>query len=219
MSKPDTMTLWGRKSSCNVQKVMWVLEELDLPHDHIEVGGKFGGMDDPTYLAMNPNGRVPTFKDGDLVMWESDSIVRYLCARYSAGGLWPDDPVERALADQWMTWGTTTLMADWIALFWRLVRTPPEKHNPEVIARHLKGSVEKFQLLDAHLDGREFMVDERLTMADIPAGMMLYRWFEMEIERPAMPNVEAYYARLCGHPAYLAGICVPYDDLVGREGL
>lgn len=220
MSKPGApypMTLWGRKSSCNVQKVMWTLYELGLPHEHIEVGGKFGGTDDPAYLAMNPNGRVPTLKDGELVVWESDAVVRYLCAQYSAGDLWPQDPVERATADQWMAWGTTTLMADWIMLFWRLVRTPPDKHNPEVIARHLKGSIAAFKLLDAHLQSREFIAGDRLTMADITAGMPLYRWFEMEIDRPPMPNVEAYYARLRGRPAYRDGICVPYDDLVARE--
>lgn len=210
--------MWGRKSSCNVQKVMWALYELGLPHDHIELGGKFGGMDDPAYLAMNPNGRVPTLKDGDLILWESDAIVRYLCAKYSAGDLWPEDPAERAVADQWMSWGTTYLLPDWIGLFWHLVRTPPEKHNEKMIARLRKGGVRQFKLLDAHLEGRAYMAGDRLTIADFPTGMTLYRWYEMEIERPETPHVDAYYARLKERQAYLDGICVPYGDLVGREG-
>lgn len=211
-------TLWGRKSSCNVQKAMWALYELGLDHEHVELGGKFGGTDDPAYLAMNPNGRVPTLKDGDLVIWESDAIVRYLCAKYSAGDLWPEDPAERAIADQWMGWGTTYLLRDWIDLFWNLVRTPPEKHNAKRIARNHRGAVEQFKLLDAHLEGRDYMAVDRLTIADFPTGMTLYRWYEMDIERPRTPNVDAYYARLKERPAFVDGICIPYDDLIGREG-
>ena len=120
MTAPGKITLWGRKSSANVQKVLWTLAELSLPYEHIPAGGDFGGLSDAAYLAMNPNGRIPTLKDGDLVVWESDAIVRYLAARYGAGTLWPEDPAERAIADQWMTWGTTELEVDWLWLFWRL---------------------------------------------------------------------------------------------------
>lgn len=211
------MTVWGRMSSCNVQKVIWVLEELGLDYEHIELGGKFGGNDDPSYLAMNPNGRVPTIKDRDLILWESDAIVRYLAARYGSGTLWPEDPVERAPVEQWMTWGTTELLVDWIALFWRLVRTPEEKRRPEIIARHHKLTCNRMVMLDRHLAGHDYMVGDTLTMADVPAGMTLYRWYEMEIERPITLNIDAWYARLCERPAYRKGICVPFDDLVGRQ--
>ncbi|MGE0665345.1 MAG: glutathione S-transferase family protein [Sphingomonadales bacterium] len=218
MSDGGGRTLWGRLSSCNVQKVLWALEELALPYRRIDLGGDFGGLDDPAYRAMNPNGRVPTLRDGDLIVWESDAIVRYLAARYGAGSLWPADPVERAPIEQWMSWGTTEMMPDWIALFWRLVRTPPGQRDARVIARHHKASVERFQLLDRHMaDGRRFVASDALTMADMPFGMMLYRWYEMEIERPAVPNVDAYYARLLKRPAYRTAICIPFDDLVGKS--
>jgi glutathione S-transferase len=157
MTAPGKITLWGRKSSANVQKVLWTLAELSLPYEHIPAGGDFGGLSDAAYLAMNPNGRIPTLKDGDLVVWESDAIVRYLAARYGAGTLWPEDPAERAIADQWMTWGTTELEVDWLWLFWRLVRTPPSKRDPQAIARHHEATVARFKLLDGRLQGRDYL--------------------------------------------------------------
>jgi len=217
MTAPGKITLWGRKSSANVQKVLWTLAELSLPYEHIPAGGDFGGLSDAAYLAMNPNGRIPTLKDGDLVVWESDAIVRYLAARYGAGTLWPEDPAERAIADQWMTWGTTELEVDWLWLFWRLVRTPPSKRDPQAIARHHEATVARFKLLDGRLQGRDYLAGNRLTIADIPAGMTLYRWYAMDVERPRTPNVDAWYARLEERPAYRTGICIPFDELVGKE--
>jgi glutathione S-transferase len=211
------ITIWGRLSSCNVQKVLWALEELDLPYERIDLGGDFGGLDDPAYRALNPYGRVPTLKDGDTVVWESDAIVRYLCAAYGAGTLWPEDPAERAYADQWMTWATTEMMPDWIALFWRLVRTPPERRNEKAIARHHAACVRNFAFLDRHLEGRRFIAGDALTMADMPFGMMMYRWYTMDIERPATPHVDAWYDRLRERPAYRRAVCIPYDDLVGKQ--
>ncbi len=217
MTAPGKITLWGRKSSANVQKVLWTLAELSLPCEHIPAGGDHGGLSDPAYLAMNPNGRIPTLRDGDLVVWESDAIVRYLAACYGAGTLWPVDPAERAIADQWMTWGTTELEVDWLWLFWRLVRTPPSKRDPQAIARHLDATVARFQLLDRHLQGRDYLAGRTLTIADIPAGMTLYRWYAMDVQRPHTPNVDAWYARLKERPAYRAGVCIPFDELVGKE--
>lgn len=217
MTASPRITLWGRASSCNVQKVVWTLEELALPYEHIPLGGDFGGTADPAYLAMNPNGRVPTLRDGELVVWESDAIVRYLAARYGAGSLWPEDPAQRAVADQWMTWGSAELEVDWIWLFWRLVRTPPSKRDPPAIARLHEASCARYQLLDRHLANRAYLAGERFTMGDIPAGMTLYRWYEMPIERPHTPNVEAWYGRLRQRPAYLKGVCVPFPELVGKE--
>ena len=211
------ITLWGRASSCNVQKVLWTLEELSLPYKHVPSGGDFGGLDDPDYLAMNPNGRVPTLQDGDLVLWESDAIVRYLAMCYGAGTLWPQDVGARAWADQWMTWGTVELIPDWIALFWRLVRTPVENRDAAVIARHLDATSRRLRLLDRHLDDRSYLAGDCFTVADIPAGTTLYRWYAMDIERPQTPRLDEWYAQLCDRPAYRQGVCIPFDDLIGKE--
>ena len=143
------LTLWGRLSSCNVQKALWLLEELALPYEHIQAGGDFGGLDDPAYLAMNPHGKVPTLKDGDTVVWESEAILRYLAARYGAPAFWSDDPAERAVVDQWLAWTASALYRDWIDLFWRLVRTPPERRDAALIEGHRRRSAERYALLDS----------------------------------------------------------------------
>ena len=211
------MKLFGRISSCNVQKVAWALEELSLAYERIDAGGAFGGLDTPEFLALNPHGKIPVLVDGDVVVWESDAIVRYLAAKYGAGDLWPDHPDDRALADAWMAWTASRLYPDWIALFWKLVRTPVPAQDAVVIAERLTASLAAYAVLDRHLAGRDYVAGDHLTMADIPAGMTLYRWFEMDIERPAMPNVEAWYERLCARPAYRSSVCIAFDDLVGRQ--
>ncbi|TDI89657.1 MAG: glutathione S-transferase [Gammaproteobacteria bacterium] len=210
------ITLYGRRSSCNVQKAMWVLNELDVAHEHIELGGDFGGLDAPEFLAMNPHGRVPVLRDDDVVVTESDAIVRYVAACYGEGVLWPTDPAQRAAIDQWLGWTTTTLQPPWIELFWRLVRTPVEKQNPKLIARLTAASIAQFQSLEAQLVHHAYIAGEAFSLADIPAGMTLYRWFEMEIDRPAMRHVERWYEALQERPAYQASICIPFPELVGK---
>src|SRR5690349_16958947 len=124
-----TITVWGRLDSVNVQKVVWALGELGLAYEHVPAGGKFGGLDAPAYRAMNPNGKVPTLRDGELVVWESHAIVRYLAATYGAGTLWPADPKARAITDQWTDWTATTFQPAWIEVFWKFVRTPKVEHD------------------------------------------------------------------------------------------
>lgn len=210
------ITLYGRRSSCNVQKAMWVLHELGIDHEHIELGGDFGGLDTPEFLAMNPRGRVPVLRDDDVLVAESDAIVRYVAARYGEGILWLTDPGRRAAIDQWLAWAATTLQPLWIELFWRLVRTPVEKRNLKLIARLTVGSVAQFQTLDEHLAQHAYLAGDTFSLADIPAGMTLYRWFEMEVDRPAMPNLERWYETLQERPAYQSSVCIPFPELVGK---
>lgn len=210
------LTLWGRLSSCNVQKAVWLLEELALPYEHIPAGGDFGGLDDPAYREMNPHGRVPTLKDGNVVVWESEAILRYLAARYGAPAFWPDDPAERAAVDQWLAWTAASLYRDWIDLFWQRVRTPPERQDAAEIERLRRRTAERFGFLDGQLGARDYIAGDRFSLADIAAGMTLYRWFEMPIERPALPHLAAWYERLRARPAYRKGVCIPFDDLAGK---
>ena len=210
------LTLWGRLSSCNVQKVVWLLEELQLPYEHIAAGGDFGGLDDPAYLAMNPHGRVPTLKDGDTVVWESEAILRYLAARYGAPAFWSDDAAARAAVDQWLAWTAASLYRDWIDLFWRRVRTPSEHQDAAEIERLRTNTAARYSFLDRELAGRAYIAGDDISLADIAAGMTLYRWYEMPIERPDLPALAAWYERLLERPAYRKGICVPFDDLAGK---
>lgn len=210
------LTLWGRASSANVQKTLWALEELQLHYQHRLVGGVHGGLDNPAYRALNPNGLVPTLQDGALTVWESHAILRYLAASYGEKTLWRTDPRQRAVVDQWTDWTATTFQRGWLSLFWLLVRTPPGQHDAKAIAAAHASSIAALRLLDANLAEQDFLGGSRLSYADIAAGVALYRWFTMDIDRPAMPGVELWYRRLQERPAFAKTVMVSYAELVGR---
>lgn len=210
------ITLWGRLSSANVQKAVWALEELELGYRHVPLGGPYKGLDDPAYLAMNPNGLVPTLRDGDLVVWESHAVVRYLAAAYGSGRLFPLDPKERAVVDQWTDWTATTFQPAWISVFWLLVRTPAAQQDAVAIQKAIAATLRCFRMMEERLGRAPYLGGEALTYADIVAGVSMYRWMTMPIERPAMHNLEAWHARLNERPAFRKSVCVSYEELVGR---
>ena len=211
------LKVWGRRNSLNVQKVMWAIGELGLPHEHIDAGGPFGGLDTEEFGALNPNRRVPVIEDNGTVIWESHAIVRYLAAAYGQGTLWPTEPLARALADQWTDWTLADLQPAFIGgVFWNFYRTPEAQRNWPLIRQGIARSAILFKLLDRHLEGRAFVAGDAFTFGDIPAGAQLFRYFELEIDRPSLPNVEAWYARLRDREAYRTHVMVPFDDLYGR---
>jgi len=211
------LKVWGRRSSFNVQKVMWLVGELGLAHEHIPAGGSFGGTDTPEFLMMNPHGRVPVIDEDGTVIWESHAILRYLAARQGQGRFWSDDAGEQSQADRWMDWSQTALQPDFLmGVFWGFYRTPEPQRNWPAIRDKIARCARHFQLLDKILADRPFLCGNTLTLADIPAGTSLYRYFELEIERPSVPNVEAWYRRLQERPAYREHVMVPFDELRGR---
>ncbi len=203
------LRVWGRANSINVQKVLWCCAELDVPFQRIDLGGPFGGNRASEYLKLNPNGLVPAVSDGDLVLWESNAIVRYVAARYGAGILYPEDPAKRASADKWMDWQLGTLWVSFRPAFIGLVRTPPEERDRAVIDAALRETAEDWNMLDEHLAGRHYVAGESFGMADIPLGATVHRWFSLDIERNTVPNVEAWYARLLERPAYAEYVALP----------
>jgi len=211
------LKVWGRRNSINVQKVMWAVGELGLAHEHIDAGGSFGGLDTDEFGAMNPNRRVPVIDDDGTVVWESHAIMRYLTAKYGAGSLWPEDAGARARSDLWTDWVLADLQPAFIGLFWNLYRTPEEQRNWNLIRQGIARSAILFQLLDRHLGEHAFIAGDVLTMGDIPAGAQLYRYFELEIDRPSLPNVEAWYARLQEREPYRTHVMVSFEDLKGRR--
>ena len=211
-----TITLWGRLSSCNVQKAVWALEELELPYEHVPLGGQFGGTDDPDYRALNPNGLVPTLRDEHLVVWESHAVVRYLSAEYGSGLLFPMEARDRAAVDQWTDWTATTFQPAWIGLFWNKVRTPVAQQDAAAIGRSLATTVRCFELLERRLAEAPYLGGRSFSYADIAAGVSLYRWSTMAIERPELPHVAAWQERLNQRAAFRKAVNVPYDELVGR---
>jgi glutathione S-transferase len=211
------LKIWGRKNSVNVQKAMWAVGELGLAHERIDAGGPFGGLETAEFAALNPNRRVPVIDDDGVVVWESHSIVRYLAARYGSGSLWAEDAAARSLADRWIDWTLADLQPAFIGgVFMTLYRTPEAQRNWKAISRGLGRTAEFMELLDRHLADKPFLAGDFFTMGDIPAGAQLYRYFTLEIERPPLPNIEAWYQRLTERPAYRAHVMVPYDDLRGK---
>jgi glutathione S-transferase len=211
------LKVWGRRSSFNLQKVMWLVGELDLAHEHIDAGGSFGGLDTPEFLAMNPHGRVPVVADGDAAVWESHTILRYIAARHGVGRFWSDDPAARARVEGWMDWSQTSLQPDFLnGVFWGFYRTPEAKRNMTAVNAALARCAGHFGKLDRLLEGQTFMLGETLSLADIAAGTSLYRYFELEIERPSLPHVERWYRTLQARQAYRTHVMIPFGELRGR---
>ncbi|MBO9709398.1 MAG: glutathione S-transferase [Caulobacter sp.] len=211
------LTIWGRRSAFNVQKVLWLMGELGLAYERIEAGGDFGGLDDPAFRTLNPHGRVPLLRDGDVLVWESHAILRYLAARHGEGTFWSPDPARRVAADGWMDWSQTALQPAFLTgVFWGGYRTPEALRDEQALAAALERANRLMRRLEAQLEGRDYLLGETLSLADIPTGTNLYRYFELEIDRPSLPRVEAWYARLQARPAYAEHVMVPFGDLKGR---
>lgn len=201
------LKIWGRANSINVQKVLWVCEEMGLFYERIDAGRGYGVVDTPEYQALNPNALVPTIDDDGFVLWESNAIVRYLAQKYGEqdgpNSMWPLDVQARASADRWMDWQQTTLwMRGLRDVFWTLIRTPPEERDAAALEAARARTATHLMVVEAALVGQEYLCGDELTMADIPIGCAIYRWFGLDIERPASPMLEAYYQRLAERPAY-----------------
>ena len=209
--------LWGRKNSYNVQKVLWVLDELKMKYAHHDVGSQVGDLETAKFLAMNPRARVPVLVDKGSVIWESNTIVRYLSAVYGANSLWLDNPIQRSYADRWMDWELATLQPDFMDLFWGFYRKPESKRDSAQIENSKLQCERHFKMLDGHLKQNDFVAGEAFSMGDIPAATSLYRYFEMgmELEKPA--NLMAWYQRLSRREAFQRTIMTPFDELKGRE--
>jgi len=207
------LKIWGRASSVNVQKVLWAADELGQRYEHINVGGKYGGNDTPEYRAMNPNGLVPVLQDAEGgVHWESNSVVRFLAARYDAAGagLWLADPSARSQADRWMDWASTLIGEPMRVLFWGFVRDTVNA-DLNAMTRAEEQAASYWARLDAHLANRPFVAGDRLTIGDIPAGCFLQRWLNFPITRPALPNLLAWHGRLAERPGYRTHVMVPME--------
>jgi len=209
------LTIYGRATSSNVQLVMWAVGELGLTHERLDYGHVHGGTDTPEYRAMNPRGRVPVLKDGDLVVWESCAILRYLAAAYGGGGaFWPTDPKDRAKVDMWAEWGKNELaQAFSVPIFWPRVRTAAKDRDEAALGRAIANFEVHLDMLETQLEGRGFVTGDDLTTADIVIGHLLFRWFTIDISRQSRSNIERYYASLTARPAYREHVMVSYEIL------
>ena len=195
------LQIWGRISSINVKKVVWAAQELGLDFDRHEAGGVHGVVKTPAYMALNPNSQIPVMEDGDYVLWESNVITRYLSAKHSPGNLYPSDLQERFDAERWMEWQQTMVNPVSRNGFWHLIRLPADQRDPALIAQSNAAVELLMAMLDAHLATHRFMVGERFTMADIPLGCEVQRWFGLPQTRERRPNIERWFATLLARPA------------------
>ena len=197
------LKVWGRNTSSNVQKAMWAIGELKLEHERFDVGGSFGKNKEPAYLAMNPNGLVPTLQDGDFILWESNTIVRYLGREYDKSNiLEPADPKTRARASQWMDWQLTVVAPALGPAFWGLIRTPVEKRDAAAIAASQAKTIDAMKIFDAQLGKTKFAAGDQFSMGDIPMGIMAYRFWQLVPERPELPNLKRWYEAMQKRTAF-----------------
>ena len=195
------LTLWGRISSINVRKVVLAAQLLELPFERIDAGAGFGIVREPGYLAKNPNAMVPLVEDGDVQLWESNVIVRYLCARHSSGRMYPEALVTRFDAERWMDWQQTTLNPAGRDAFLQLVRTPPERRDAPALAASVAATEPLLAILDAHLARRPFMAGTHLTMADIPIACEIHRWWGLPLAHAERPHLRRWYEQMLALPA------------------
>ena len=195
------ITVWGRASSSNVQKVVWTLDELSVPYERIDLGREFGGLDTPEYLGMNPNGRVPTIKDGDLVLWESHPICRYLCRTYGGSNLLPDAPAAEAHVEKWMDWNLGHLGPSVFPMFLQ-----SREANDIAVAKEARfektvsEAKKNLQILEGALEGSDYLTGTEFTLADLVVSVSLSRWMFVGFDLEGFDAVAAWNDRVGGRP-------------------
>lgn len=209
------LTLWGRRTSSNVQAVLWCIGELGLDYQLHNAGHRYGVTDTADFLAMNPNGRIPVLCDGDSApLWETGAILRYLAGRYGAPPFWPADGMARAQVDKWAEWSKINVSLGFTPpIFQKLIRTAPSAQDPAAIDRAV-ASLDRFlDIAEAQLARGRFIAGDDFTLADIQFGHLLFRYFDIPIARPDRPALRRYYDGLTTRPAYREHVMVSYEEL------
>ena len=210
-------TLHGRSTSFNVQKVLWFLEELALPFEHVEMGGRFGGLDSAEFARLNPMQKVPVLVDGGKAIWESHTILRYLAAEYGTGLWWHEDPFERSLADRWMDWSQVIFQPAFMGLFWGYYRKIPAQRELQQVEAYRVRCIDCLDILDSQLKNTGYLAGDKISLADVPTGAVLYRLTEMGLAIEVPKHVEQWYERLRERAGYSRWIMSDFGELEGRE--
>jgi glutathione S-transferase len=211
VSNKNELTIWGRANSVNVQKVLWCLTELDVAYQRVDAGMQFGRNTEGDYLAMNPNGRVPTLVEGDFVLWESNSIMRYLGMVHGKGSpIYPETPRRRAAVDRWLDWTLSTVQPVDRPVFWAMIRTPPEQRDMFAIQKDVDAEALVWQIANRHLSTNRFFEGDDFTLADIAIGAFARRWLGIEgVTKPSLPHLNRWFAQLAGRPGFDRFVAVP----------
>jgi glutathione S-transferase len=209
------LTIWGRKTSSNVQALMWCIGELGLFYERHDAGHIYGVTDTPVFLAMNPNGTVPVLRDGQgEPLWETGAILRYLAGRYGTAPFWPVEGFQRARVDQWAEWSKINITLGFTApIFWKVVRTAPSQQDPVAISQAVTKLDKFFDVAEAQLARGAYLAGNDFTLADIQFGHVLFRYFDIAIIRPDRPAVRRYYDALVRRPAFREHVMTSYEEL------
>lgn len=209
------LEVWGRRTSSNVQALMWCIGELGLPYKRHDIGHRYGGNDTPEFLFMNPNGTVPVLQDGDSgPLWETGAILRYLADRYGTNEFWPKDNQSRASVDKWAEWSKLNIAMGFMApIFWRVVRTAPSKQDHGAIERAIAHLDHFLDIAEMQLSTRSFIAGDTFTLADIQFGHVLFRYFDISIARKERPHLRRYYDALTSRSAYREHVMIDYEEL------
>ena len=210
------MKLYARRSSSNSQKVLWFLGEIGLDYEFVDTGGDAGGLDDPSYRKLNPNGKVPTWVDQNGSVWESQTILKYLAAEYSPSVWWPEVPFARSQIDRWLDWSQSKFDRAFMSLFWAYWRTPEEHREEETIVSMLKECKSSILILNEHLSPHSFLAGEGLSLADIPAGSIMYRYVNLDVTDELPGAVNRWYEKITHREAYQKHVMRPFDELKGK---
>ena len=198
------LRILGKASSINVRKVLWTCAELQIPFEREDWGSGFRSTHDAQFLALNPCAMVPVIQDGDFTLWESNTIIRYLVSRYDGSHLYPTDAQTRARIDQWIDWQASELNRSWSYAFLSLVRQSPEHQDSAALAVGIEQWSKNMAILDRQLEKTgAYVSGEQFSLADIPIGLSVNRWFETPLAHPDFAAVKAYYERLSLRPGYL----------------
>jgi len=210
------LKVWGRSNAYNVQKVLWLLDEISLNYEHINVGSNKGDLNTEAFLSMNPNARIPLIEDNELIVWESNTILRYLASEYDSNRYCYSSPAERTNIERWMDWELATLQPDFISLFWEFYRTPKEQRNKEKINHYLNRCHNNISILNKHLKNRKYLAGSLFTIADIAVGTSFFRYYNMGVTVEEFENVNIWYQHLFNRDSYQKTIALPFDELKGR---
>ncbi|MEH2477392.1 glutathione S-transferase [Nitrobacteraceae bacterium AZCC 2146] len=210
-SAHSSLQIWGRANSVNVQKVLWCCRELDVAYERIDAGMQYGRNSDADYLAMNPNGRVPTLVDRDFALWESNAIMRYIALTHGQGStLYPANPRIRAGMERWLDWTLSTLQPVERPLFWGLVRTPPAERDMALMQQAADTAAEQWRIIDRQLDGRDYLEGQHLSLADIAVGAYARRWLGVEgVSKPALPHLQRWFELISARPGFQEFVAPP----------
>jgi glutathione S-transferase len=208
-----TIKVWGRVTSSNVKKVLWLADELKLAIERVDAGGKFGVVDTPAYRALNPNGRIPTIEDGDFVLWESNAVMRYFCEKYGGEAFYPADARQRADINRWLDWSLSILSPIDSKIFLATIRTPEAKQDKAELARMVEQAGQAYAIMDRHLKDRSFFSDERFSLADLALSIFYDRWSRNPFltARPEAPHLDAWLARVREREGFRKYIEIPLE--------